>query len=344
MRDVGLASRIRAKGVRVIETAGCQTRGSSTFSPKGSVNHHTAGSPKGTISSYSTVLYGRPGLSGPLCNVLQSREADPTQDIAYIIACGKANHGGVGHWGSLSGNAYMHGLEIEHTGTGTVPQARLEIAARIHAAFLEAPGSSRNAQNTCQHFEYATPKGRKPDFRELSPFTADSFRARVQYWIGRTANGVVVNPGQPPVYVPPVLELNDTGIPVKQLQQYLNQILKSTIAVDGHFGPATYHLVVTFQKNSGLSPDGVVGPATWAAISKAITPVQTPKPVIEDQEMLIIAPVNTAGRFLLHAGKLVGINSPTDLTSFMNAGVKVAGVSASEWVTLQKAFPVVIGS
>jgi hypothetical protein len=194
MRDTGLADRIRAKGVRVVEVAGWKTRGNDgggypTFRPIGAIHHHTAGSSRGATPSLSTNIYGRPDVPGPLAQVMQSREPDG-RDIAYVIASGKCNHGGVGTWtgpaGTMNSNYESEGLEVEHTGFGTVPVGRHEISARIIAAMLEAPGSSRSAGMCCEHFEYARPLGRKVDFRELSPYTASTFRSRVEYWIGRT--------------------------------------------------------------------------------------------------------------------------------------------------------------
>jgi hypothetical protein len=183
--DTGLANRIRAKGVRVVEVAGWKTRGSTSYEPDLALHHHTAGARNGTVPSLATCLYGRPGLTGPLCQVLQSRESD-ANDIAYVIAAGRANHAGVGEWRGISGNSRAGGVEVEHVGTTTVAAKRREITCRILAAILEGPGGSRDANNACQHFEYAKPAGRKIDFAKLAPDTPHSIRMRVRYWIGRT--------------------------------------------------------------------------------------------------------------------------------------------------------------
>lgn len=38
------------------------------------------------------------------------------------------------------------------------------------------------------------------------------------------------------------------------------------VAVDGVFGERTESAVIAFQTAHGLAPDGVAGPATWAAL------------------------------------------------------------------------------
>lgn len=183
--DVGLADRIRRKGVRVVEVAGWQARGSSTYEPHLALHHHTASSPRGATPSLAVVIYGRSDLPGPLAQVLQSREPDG-DDIAYVIAAGRANHAGRGVWRGISGNSRAGGVEVEHTGTGRVSAHRREITCRILAAILE--GGSKDARNACQHFEYATPAGRKIDFYDLAPADPAAIRKRVAYWIGRTSS------------------------------------------------------------------------------------------------------------------------------------------------------------
>ena len=46
------------------------------------------------------------------------------------------------------------------------------------------------------------------------------------------------------------------------------------IAKDGDFGQATYHAVTCFQAQHGLDNDGEVGPKTWTALRKEISPAE----------------------------------------------------------------------
>ncbi len=60
-----------------------------------------------------------------------------------------------------------------------------------------------------------------------------------------------------------------TGEEVRQLQEMLVALGYST-SVDGKYGPATAQAVQSFQTSSGLTADGVAGPATLAALSAAV--------------------------------------------------------------------------
>ena len=55
------------------------------------------------------------------------------------------------------------------------------------------------------------------------------------------------------------LKKGDRGAQVAKVQRWLNQ------PDDGIFGRGTKAAVKRFQRRKGLTPDGVVGPATWAA-------------------------------------------------------------------------------
>ena len=58
----------------------------------------------------------------------------------------------------------------------------------------------------------------------------------------------------------------DRGNDVTRIQQRLRQYGYMDAPADGIFGQATYDAVVWFQKKNGLKVDGVVGPATAAAL------------------------------------------------------------------------------
>ncbi len=75
------------------------------------------------------------------------------------------------------------------------------------------------------------------------------------------------------------LRRGSTGPNVVVLQVSLNRIAQSypaipkISAVDGNFGPQTEASVRAFQEVFGLTPDGIVGPATWYAIVRLYTAV-----------------------------------------------------------------------
>jgi putative chitinase len=63
----------------------------------------------------------------------------------------------------------------------------------------------------------------------------------------------------------PTVRRGDTGDAVVDLQ---NELIEAgyRLSVDGDFGEHTEEAVVDFQTRHGLSPDGVVGARTWAAL------------------------------------------------------------------------------
>ena len=67
-----------------------------------------------------------------------------------------------------------------------------------------------------------------------------------------------------------VLRRGDESEAVSQVQAVLVELGYSTGGVDGKFGPETEQAVRAFQASSGLADDGVVGPATLAALSDAL--------------------------------------------------------------------------
>ena len=143
--------------VDLIFNDGWVTHGSSSFNPRGSVNHHTAGARLGVLPSLEILVNGREGLPGPLCNHALDR-----LNRVWCIAAGRANHAGSGGWDGLSGNSSVWGLEVEHVGTTAEPvtDEKWDAMYRYHAAVGDFSGFSSGL--TCQHFEWAPT--RKIDF------------------------------------------------------------------------------------------------------------------------------------------------------------------------------------
>lgn len=267
-RDTGIADRLRAKGLKVVEVNGWQGRGSETFNPQGSVDHHTAGPRTGNAPSLNVCINGRTGLPGPLCNVLIGRD-----NTCYVIAAGRANHAGLGGWKGLVGNSSVFGIERENVGDATEPWTlqQYDVAAKAHAALISAHGGRWDL--VCEHKEWA-PR------RKIDAFGVDGNKMR-ELVKDRLA------PAPPPPPSPsdaekaaafyaaikkdaakrPTIKQGDTGPWVRDLQNNLNAIVgKKVLAEDGKFGPDTTRWVKQFQKDRNLKADGIVGEATWQEI------------------------------------------------------------------------------
>ena len=70
----------------------------------------------------------------------------------------------------------------------------------------------------------------------------------------------------------PLLLLDDTGDSVTELQTLLANLGYFDGPVTGYFGPLTEEAVIAFQVNRGLTADGIVGDATWAALNQSTAP------------------------------------------------------------------------
>lgn len=94
----------------------------------------------------------------------------------------------------------------------------------------------------------------------------------------RTALSLIVrpHPQAPPAMSGPVLRAGDRGVAVRTWQQHLDtfrgrirQPSAPLIDTDGHFGPVTTAATRDFQRYQHITADGVVGPATMAAYTRA---------------------------------------------------------------------------
>lgn len=131
LSDLSVAA--QKSGLVVHEVSGWQTRGHAHFTHlKGIVEHHTAGPSSGNMPSLGVLVHGRPGLSGPLCNLGFARDGS-----VYVVAAGVAWHAGIGSgYGFTTDMANFEaiGIESESTGRGDWTQAQIDGWPRLNNA------------------------------------------------------------------------------------------------------------------------------------------------------------------------------------------------------------------
>jgi len=84
----------------------------------------------------------------------------------------------------------------------------------------------------------------------------------------RLGNNAPGETARPPSDVLPPVELGSRGTVVRRLQERLRKAGRDETPVDGDYGPKTRDSVLAFQRSASLSPDGIVGPLTWAALTE----------------------------------------------------------------------------
>lgn len=176
MTALWLADALRAGGLPVVEEPGWQRRGTGgTFTPIGVLLHHTAGPTDGDLPSLRIVRDGRPGLAGPLAQLMLSRSG-----YFHVVAAGRANHAGVGAGRFVpngDGNRYLIGIEAESVGTRddwTLEQ-RVNYPRGV-AALCRAMRVGEG--NVLGHKEWAPTRKIDPAFMDMG-----AFRAAVRAWL-----------------------------------------------------------------------------------------------------------------------------------------------------------------
>lgn len=161
-----LPARLRARGVRVVETDGWLTLGYDETTFVGQMNHHTALSGPCTPSTAAAMLRGRTDLAGPLCNGHGGLDAQGF--IVYMIAGRRARHAGPGSAKVLAevtrdvapsddaiirgladdssvGNRSFFGWEWQHPGDGSPwPPEFLDGIGACNAALADLAGWTAN--------------------------------------------------------------------------------------------------------------------------------------------------------------------------------------------------------
>ena len=89
---------------------------------------------------------------------------------------------------------------------------------------------------------------------------------------------VTIDPNNTPAPTAMLLKPGVEGEEVRKLQQRLKELNYYSGTVDGQFGPGTQDAVIRFQKQHGLTADGIAGEATRAQLYAASAQMFQPTP------------------------------------------------------------------
>ena len=128
----------------------------------------------------------------------------------------------------------------------------------------------------------------------------------------------MANPGQP------TISSGASGEAVKRLERALRRTPNLGLVVDGVFGAQVEEAVKQFQQGAGLTVDGIVGPATWAAL-----PDGGPMPTL--QEGSTGPAVSSLQTLLTNGAPGQWITTPQGIDGNFGAHTKAAVVAFQAW-------------
>lgn len=264
-----LAAVLRAEGIDPVEFDGWRERGHGDFKDiRGVMVHHT-GSDRASAAS---IAGGRPDLAGPLSQLHIARDGTVT-----VVAAGVAWHAGIGMYPWVPanmGNWHLIGIECANTGTSpTAPHRRNWPDAQYFALVRCCAAINRRLHQTSArtigHKEYA---GRAQGKWDPGGIDMDILRRDIAEQLSTDVGAAPTPRPAVPVgeYADVLMFRGSTGAQVAELQRRLKTAYAAyagRLAVDGVFGYETERAVREFQRRfGGLKVDGIVGPATAAAL------------------------------------------------------------------------------
>ena len=135
----------------------------------------------------------------------------------------------------------------------------------------------------------------------------------------------------------PTVSLGSTGEDVKNLQVVLNAtVADNSLVVDGVFGNLTEEAVMAFQKQYGLTIDGIVGDQTWAVVDTIVRTTLSFGSTGEDVEYLQRR-LNGIGFGSLVVDGIFGVATEEAVKKFQKYyGLTVDGIVGSQtWAKLE---------
>lgn len=167
---------LRSHGLKVVVVPGWRIRRTNSwtagFDPVGVLCHHTATPKSWALAMVLRLLIrGRPGLSGPLCQIGLGRDG-----TVYIIAAGRANHAGtakaVGTVSAGDGNYLYVGIEAFNDGVGEPWPAVQYNAYVLLCAVLSKKVTGSSVRTVAAHKETSTTGKIDPRF-DMGKFRAN---------------------------------------------------------------------------------------------------------------------------------------------------------------------------
>ncbi len=259
---------LRGEGLSPVMFPGWRARGHGDFKDiRGVMVHHTGSD----TADAASIARGRPDLAGPLSQLHIARDGTVT-----VVAAGVAWHAGTGMYPWVPanmGNWHLIGIECANTGTDPSaphrenwPDAQYLALVRCCAAINRRLGQT--SARTIGHREYA---GRAQGKWDPGAIDMTVLRADIAAQIGAVAAGPTPRPPVPVgEYTDLLLYRGSRGPQVAELQRRLKfgyAAYAGDLEIDGEFGERTEAAVREFQRRTpGLRVDGIVGPATAAAL------------------------------------------------------------------------------
>lgn len=114
---------------------------------------------------------------------------------------------------------------------------------------------------------------------------------------------------------PSILRVGDSGPAVQTLQEQLAQLGYYGGPITGVYDGLTADAVARFQQGFGMQVDGMVGPATLAALRSSIespTPASTPSNAPSQPPTILVTRINVSGSTVFSARELQAITQPLE--------------------------------
>ncbi|MEU0658847.1 N-acetylmuramoyl-L-alanine amidase [Streptomyces lavendulocolor] len=183
----GLLDALRDEGLTVVEVGDWRTHNRNHKGPWGPVHgvmiHHTV--TKGRDHTVRLCRDGRPGLPGPLCHGVITKDGH-----VHLVGHGRANHAGKGdrdvlraviaekalphdNQANVDGNAHFYGFECENLGDGEDPWPEAQLLAIEKAAAAICRRHGWTARSVIGHLEW------QPGKVDPRGFSMKTMRARI---------------------------------------------------------------------------------------------------------------------------------------------------------------------